>query len=357
MLPRLNNTYFFKTKLSELIEIYKEMGHYARNKKELESLQCFVMHPLLKREKEALSYESKLNYNFIHLFYHRAKGDFKRSYKYAIRKVEILESQPEKINEDPLHYILALNTLSMNLLELNKNEEFLETLEKLQTLPQRFPNAASDSMRINALARVYNNQMRYYNKRGEYTESKDIVQKVEVLINNSYHKIDKSLELSLYYNIAFTYFVAENYDRALEWVNMAMIETNIHSRTDVLSSVKILNLIIHFELGNLDLLDYLVNSTHDLLKKRNRLNEFEALFINFIRNKLCKTSDSNELKESFLELRKKIDDIAHIPFERRIIENLEFNSWLDSKIENKPLAQIVGERNRVKTISKSLQYH
>ena len=54
-------------------------------------------------------------------------------------------------------------------------------------------------------------------------------------------------------------------------------------RKDLQSLARILNLIIHYELGNTVLLDSLLRSTYRYLNKENRLSEIEKKFINFFK--------------------------------------------------------------------------
>ncbi|MBI4931145.1 MAG: hypothetical protein HY841_10305 [Bacteroidetes bacterium] len=88
----------------------------------------------------------------------------------------------------------------------------------------------------------------------------------------------------------------------------------------------------------------LVRSTYRFLLKRNRLYKFEECILNFIRKKLSKIHSQKELLHSFSELKKEITQIMKDPFERGIIQDFDFVSWLESKIENRSFAEIVREK-------------
>jgi hypothetical protein len=49
----------------------------------------------------------------------------------------------------------------------------------------------------------------------------------------------------------------------------------------------------------------------------------------------------HELKQAFIDLHKKLKVYEDHPYERRAFLYLDIISWLESKIENKPVAEII----------------
>ena len=103
-------------------------------------------------------------------------------------------------------------------------------------------------------------------------------------------------------------------------------------------------MILHFELGNTDILEYLVKSTYRFLYKRKHLYKFETSILNFIRKKLPKTNSEKELITIFKDLKTELGKITKDPFEKKALDYFDFISWLESKIEKRPFADIVKEK-------------
>ncbi len=97
-------------------------------------------------------------------------------------------------------------------------------------------------------------------------------------------------------------------------------------------------------MGNTSLLNYLFRSAYRILKKRNRLFQFERLVLNFIRD-TGKVVNKRSLKESFITLKSEFEALEKIPSERVIFQYFDFIAWLDSKIKGMPFSQAVRERH------------
>ena len=152
---------------------------------------------------------------------------------------------------------------------------------------------------------------------------------------------------------SYLYFGAGKYDKTLNWLNELLSYSNNLQRQDLQSVARILQIITHYELGNIQFLEYLLRSTYRYLYRRNRMYAFEQRIIKFIkksRNIITKKA----LREEFIRLRADFQSMLDSPKEEPILRYVDFISWLDSKIENKSFAQVIQEKYQLK-IKNSLQ--
>ena len=147
-----------------------------------------------------------------------------------------------------------------------------------------------------------------------------------------------------HYNLSYLYFGARDYSLSLKWLNKILHETNIDTREDIHCFARIFILIIHFELDNHDLLEYIVKSTYRFLYKRKRLFEVETSILNFIRQKLPKINRQEKLLNSFKELKIELEQITQNPIGKKALAYFDYISWLKSKIENKSFADTIKEK-------------
>jgi hypothetical protein len=131
-----------------------------------------------------------------------------------------------------------------------------------------------------------------------------------------------------------------DYENSLKWLNKILSKNQNEVRPDLLSFAHILNLILHFELDNIVLLEYIVKSTYRFLYKRKKLYKVEHAVLNFIRSSYGITS-KEKLKENFMELYRNLKEITKDPYEKIALEYFDLLSWLESKIENKKFADVV----------------
>ena len=116
---------------------------------------------------------------------------------------------------------------------------------------------------------------------------------------------------------------------------------NTKKNYDIQSAVRILNLILHYELGNSSLLEYNAISAYRFLYKSKRLYKLENIVLNFIRKKMHHIYTPKDEIEAFIELRKEFIELSEDPYEKKAFEYFDYISWLDSRIEKKSFEEIV----------------
>ena len=100
------------------------------------------------------------------------------------------------------------------------------------------------------------------------------------------------------------------------------------------------NLVIHYELGNHDLLEYITKSTLRYLSKRQRDYHLEKVIIEYIR-KFIRAVSIIDKKELFTAFSDEVGQLIQGPEEKVVLKYFDFIKWADSKIENALFAETV----------------
>jgi len=175
---------------------------------------------------------------------------------------------------------------------------------------------------------------------GDFEGAIKIVNKIIPIIEKYDDKLHKEQELSFFYHIAYTYFGAGDYKEALSWINKVLNDNENTLRQDVYSYARLFNLVIHYELGNFDLLEYITKSTQRYLSKRQRDFQLELKVIDGIR-KLIRMNDPVDQKELLINLRDSLSKMVMKPEDEIILRYFDFIKWTQSKIEGKSMAEII----------------
>ncbi|MFN9939898.1 MAG: hypothetical protein ACK56I_10540, partial [bacterium] len=69
------------------------------------------------------------------------------------------------------------------------------------------------------------------------------------------------------------------YNKALHWLNRVINDNENDLRQDLYGYARLFNIVIHYELGNIDLLEYTIKSTARYLQKRSRDFDIEKLIL------------------------------------------------------------------------------
>ena len=216
----------------------------------------------------------------------------------------------------------------------------------MRTIPEQLGSKCAESIKVKVFAQSYDLELDMYITTCRFEKAAYLISSIEKGMEQFKGKMDRQHEIVFYGNFACLYFIQCEYKKALSWNNKILNDIDANIREDIYCSARIFNLIIHYELDNEGLLEYLEKPTHRYLDKRQKLYKVETSILDFIRKKLPKAISQKELMGAFKELKIEIEEITNDPFEKQALEYFDFISWIESKIENRPFAEIVRSRHR-----------
>lgn len=325
-------------KLSDAMFVLIAQEGRARTDETIQQAKKILEDPLLSDETKAINYFSKLLYYLIHSHYAQLEGNVQSSYQNAKAMLNLVESQPFRLIEDQTNYISILNNLMNFTIESKKYDEVPGLLEKLRTIRPKNINNEVLQFYLSYIV-----EQDFFLKTGEFEKGVLLEKKIKERMETYGEKIPATIQYIFLINFSLLNFGAGNYSKCLKFLNEAMGMTNAEQNKYIQVYLKIFNLIVHFELGNEDLLPYLLRSTYRYLLKQQRIYKYENFMLQFIR-KLPKTPSTHKTKESFIELRSNLKELEQDPFEKHALGNFDIISWLESKIEKRSFSEIVKEK-------------
>jgi tetratricopeptide (TPR) repeat protein len=195
--------------------------------------------------------------------------------------------------------------------------------------------------------------------KGEFNELAQNLLDIENGLEVFKEMIMNTDKLHFYCLLAYCYFGSGNFTEALKWINKFLNNKNVDKNSELYIKGKIINLIIHYELGNFELLNYLTDSLYRD-SKRSKFTQYpQKVFINLMRQ-LPSISHQTKIKslfeQSLNKLKKKSnsgktgkpEETLFNPFEIQNnfsnVPEIDFESWFDSKINGKKFSDIVREK-------------
>ena len=294
-----------------------------------------------------LSFQEKMYLYSSFVGYYFYIQDFSNGYKYAAKWVALFEQQPEMKRHKLELYIKALNSLLAVQNKLYKYKEFSETQKQLIAIKRDKNLVLTENINLNLFKAIYVHEINRHFMLGEFKSGTRIVAALESELDKFVPKLDKHSVLLLYYKIACLYVGSGNYRTAIKWLNKIYNEKEIDLRADIYSFTRILLLVCHFELGNDYLVESNIRSTYRYFRKKGELSQYQKYILKFLRDLFSDFSDRN-LKKQFVELKKQMVRLESNKYERRAFLYFDIISWLESKIENKSVQEIIKEKARKK---------
>ena len=143
---------------------------------------------------------------------------------------------------------------------------------------------------------------------GAFDEAVSIMNEMELQFVAYGDKINKEQEVLFNYNKAYSYFGDGQFKKALASLNLVLNDNEQNLRQDIYSFARIFNLILHYELGNYDFLEYSIKSTNRYLNKQERTLELESTLVKYLR-KLSKMIPAEDKAQYFVELKAEIEEL------------------------------------------------
>ena len=343
MLEKYKNEFEYGQLSQQIYSLFKKHG-YAREKKGLKKYEYLITNPLLQDDNKAITFRSKNNFYGIHALYSSLKGDWEATYKYRIKALELAESRAEIIKGNPRMYINILGNLLVVCDVLKKNDVFKQILQKMRNFP-----ATSIELQHFIFQRSYTLEFEHYLSNNEFAEGVKLIPAIKEYIEKNNKVIVNVLAHQFYYNMAYSNFGVGNFSDTLKLLNKILSDSDKELREDIYCYVRMLALIVHYELGNEEFLEYDIKSFNRYLDKNHRFYAFESLMINFF-HKIIKFH-SNERQTSFKKLQSELYTFSKKSFMTQVFESFDFISWAKSKIENKSFAEIVRGKAKQTLIS------
>src|SRR5690606_15218869 len=129
------------------------------------------------------------------------------------------------------------------------------------------------------------------------------------------------------FQVGVIYLAVGEHSKALHWINNILNESRIDQKQDIYCFAQLINLILHFELNNVRFLPYAINSTKRYLKNRNRIYQFEELFLKLI-GQISKTNNVFDLQEKLVPIESELVKLKEDPKEQIVFEYFDFLTWV-----------------------------
>ncbi|GAB2465877.1 hypothetical protein GCM10011375_33700 [Hymenobacter qilianensis] len=318
--------------------LYIKIGH-SRNQEDSESITALFRAEVAKVDLTAGGFFEKLYYYQAQVWYHTITQNFRACYRYAQKWVDLFAQYPGQQEQQFMLYLKGLHNLLVSLFNLqyySKFNEVLQTLEALSNQPDRRTNPNTDML---LFLYVYTNRINAYFMRGRFTEGLTIIPELLDNLSRFRQQLDPHRRLVFYYKIASLYFGSGDHDKAIDYLTKVIQYKDVSLREDIQCFARILNLIAHYEAGRDEDLEYQIKSVYRFLGKMNEQQQMQVAIFQFLRS-LGDVAPS-QLKDAFVQLKEQLIGIAANPFERRPFLYLDIISWLESKIENAPVQEII----------------
>lgn len=355
-LEERSKTYFEQT--WDLLELLKNETRYhelsdtffitfrkhrlLRDEQKLKELSKLLDDKLLQDDARPKSLYGTYLFHFIHALYNMISGNVYEAHPHYKKAVEVLESNPSYIEENSYRYKIALANYLQNCHSLQLYDQFPEVLEKIRSVPSKSYDEEAEQFQ-----NTYFLELLYLMNIGEFAQAVELVPAIDAGLLKYESKINKARQLAFHHNLTVLFFVMEDFDKALDRLQPILNESNVDPRQDIQAFSRIFQLLMHYELGNVDILDNMFNTTYRGLSRKGLINEYEEIVLRHMKKipyipiRKERLERLSQFKEELLVIRKKRDPLG--------IEELLL--WIESKLTGARITTLLTEQIRASASS------
>ena len=321
----------------ELYSWYIRNG-VARNETDEEAVREFFEKQLPVDINDCQGFYEKLYLYQSFSWYGFIRQDFLLYYRYTQKWVDLFEREPFMVAIETSHYIKGMHNLLGAHFDLLNHEKFRETLNKFEAFSESDLVKYNINNRIQTFVYLYISKLNQHFLDGTFTAGLDLVPYIEDKLKEYWIYLDRHRILVFYYKIACLYFGSGDYEKTIDYLNK-IINWKVDLRTDLQCYSRLLHLIAHYELGNLDLLEYLIKSVYRFMAKMGNLSGVEEEIFRFLRRSF--NLSPGKLKPEFEKLVESLKKYEGNRFETRAFMYLDIISWMESKIRHVPVQEVI----------------
>ncbi len=316
----------------EITGIYYEFMHFVRHNRHLRTpeqeafTESLLTHQALEADWRQFSFDGQVKYHMIYKMYYQLKNNYPQSLEYMRQIMDLYRSNPAVIESDPKRYLLALNNylgVCYKLDLVNEVEDCLNGFDEKYIASS--PGSKMFWFDISSGGWLY-----VYLWRGHTEKLRQLARDVEKQLP-LYEKSMNAARLSVMkYNLMLIYHRVNEPGLALDKVNELLQQKGVELRKDLYASLRIYNLLLHYDLNNMLLLESAVRAAKNFLQTRDMYFELEKLVLKHFL-KLINSADQQARSKVLQTMRAEVLELTeNDPREKNLLQNVELLNWIDA---------------------------
>lgn len=324
----------------QLYSWYIKNGH-ARNEEDEKGVKEFFNENLPPGASALTGFYERLYLCQSYCWFAFIRQDFLQYYRYTQKWVDLFDQQQIMIGVETGHFIKGMHNLLNAHFDLRNVRGFERTLHKFEEFAASDAANLHDNFRIQTFVYIYSAKINRHFMSGTFSEGLSLVPFIEERLSEYALYIDKHRVLVINYKIATLHFGNGDYATSIDCLQK-IINSPVDLRTDLQCYARLVHLMAHYELGNYEIIEYLIKSVYRFMAKMQNLTIIEEEMFKFLRRTFHVSR--KKMQPEFEKFLSKIKQFEKSRFETRSFAYLDVISWLESKVYGKTMSEIIKEK-------------
>lgn len=321
---------------------------YRKKTKWMTQLQTLMLEldqdpPILQQNFPAWSKWMRAKANLDYL-----SGDFIKAAEQYGEILSVLEKEEALLNLFADNYLSVINNYlnCCKLVGRSDNNKLVMEAQYWEKIGQisRLPIKRKDT-RDNFNMVAFTQQLLFSMHYHTFEKTQKIIEEYETWLDEKTRHIATSRLLISFYNVFAVLFVRGHYRKAKKWLNRILDTPGKMGRTDIRNVARLFQLVLHFELNNVDLIENLLPTVRRFLNRAGDLEKLHSLLLSFFQKTLGEI-DIAPSHPALTTLKAGFSELMRLEKKDQPFGTAELNLWVESKIQGVSLSAWYTEKRR-----------
>ena len=328
-------------------QIFKLTHRYqwARSQEQLQALQRLENHPLLHQtqSQQLQSPKHLLRYYELQTFLASFQGQSQKAFNLGQQIFQLSHTEYSQAQRKTLpQYLRRLDQQLFLALQAHQFETAENLAIEIWELQQLSFVLKDPLTQLKIAQPCLHFWLEYFLMQNRFEEALTFVEQhlnywPEILKQT--HAL-RCLNLLLY--LCQTYLSHGQVETAAHYLDRCLNHPEIKSYEHLFAGAMTMNLLLHFELQNYQLLESLVVNTYRTMRKRKLLYQSEKVLLRYLR-RLLRPKDETERNDLFCRLKRELKRGKKHNFEAHFLQTFDLSVWLESKRSRMNMADYLGQ--------------
>lgn len=347
---KMNNTLKSIRQLNEQSSLYELLKYRminrgaSRSLEETQKLDDLVTSEIsIVASAGVENFEIKKNHQLFQANYFITVGDYKAAFNSFVELNKLFEENSHLWNNPPVYYLMTVEGMLESLRIMHNYEGMNYFIEKLAKL-----SSPSSSFQLNVMYVIFIYRLFSFIDAGDFDKAgiwiaehqASLIDKMLLL------KEQQQAEMSLY--IALIHLGNGEYRKARKRLSATIGRGHLYS-LPLFRTIRIVNVMIHYELGDVDYIQSEIRSIKREMSKNKGYNlKVESFLLKFLNYSFADTNRKKraEIWESMAE---EVHALYADKYETQILRKFDFVAWVEAKIFEVPLSDILKREHASKS--------
>ena len=347
---KMNNTLKSIRQLNEQSSLYELLKYRminrgaSRSLEETQKLDDLVTSEIsIVASAGVENFEIKKNHQLFQANYFITVGDYKAAFNSFVELNKLFEENSHLWNNPPVYYLMTVEGMLESLRIMHNYEGMNYFIQKLAKL-----SSPSSIFQLNVMYVIFIYRLFSFIDAGDFDKAgiwiaehqTSLIDKMLLL------KEQQQAEMSLY--IALIHLGNGEYRKARKRLSATIGRGHLYS-LPLFRTIRIVNVMIHYELGDVDYIQSEIRSIKREMSKNKGYNlKVESFLLKFLNYSFADTNRKKraEIWESMAE---EVHALYADKYETQILRKFDFVAWVEAKIFEVPLSDILKREHASKS--------